>query len=361
MDCTYATLLKYTNETQKIATKALQQFDKNAIFRVIDSFDLGIPYDVDRLAGGFPTGVYVQWECKEPIIPVDTTVNCCTASIFQLGKNDKVDIEKFIENLKQLELTWRESSYVMNFDRGNHFITLCSDDTSGMMYLVMHSSEKEFTKCYNGLYPVKGNWYYDDIKVFECEKRYFRYIKGKDAVIFGKTARSLNIYNEIRHENIAYSLLHKIGVDWNSVAHYHHYGMDDCNTIKVGCYTVDRGSIFPIFSKPSYYIDLFKVEECLKVTPDNKLVVPHGWGKKFNSHFDVKCDYTSKKLTLGKYTFDILKGDTFYKCPNVEYRDYEENTTNTFYECHKKQLQGEVVKRLKQIACLSASGIRKYF
>lgn len=360
MDYTYTELLKYIDETQNIATKALRQFDKNAVFRVIDSFDLGIPYDVERLAGGFPTGVYVQWECKEPIIPVDTTVNCCTASVFQLRENDKVDIEKFTEYLKKIKLTWKESSYIMNFDSGNHFITLCNDDC-GRLYLIMHSSEKEFTKCYNGLYPIKGNWYYDKIKVFEYEGRYFRYIQGKTAVIFSKTAQSLNIYNEIRHENIAYNLLSKIGADWDSVAHYHHYGMDNSNAIKIGCYTVDRESIFPVFTKPSYYIDLFKVEQCSKVTPDNKLIVPHGWGKKVRSKFDIECNYSEKKLKVGDYTFDIFKNDTLYRCPEVEYRDYEENMRNAFYDCYKKQLRGEVVKQLKQIACLSASGVQKYF
>ena len=360
MDHTYETLVKYINVTQKIATKALRQFDSNAEFRIMDAPDLGIPYDVDRLAGGFPTGVYIQWECKEPIIPVDTTVNCCTASIFRLKENDKIDVQQFVTCLSSLNTIWKDGSYIMNFDRGNHFISLCMDSKE-RMYLIMHSGTKEFTKCYNGLYPIKGNWYYDKIKVFECNGRYFRYIRGREAEIFSKTAQSLNRYNEIRHENIAYSIFNKIGAEWISAEHYHHYGMDSDHTIKIGCYVVDKGTIFPVFSKPSYDIDLFEVEKSSQYTVDNKLVVPHGWGKKVKSSFAIKCDYARKELILGEDKFDILKNDTLYKCQNVEYRDYTENGKNCFYDCHREQVQGKVIEKLRQMVCLSVNGVQRYF
>lgn len=53
-------------------------------------------------------------------------------------------------------------------------------------YLVMHSTAKEFTKGYNGLYPTKNNWYYDKIHVYERDNRYFRYIIGHEAELFIK-------------------------------------------------------------------------------------------------------------------------------------------------------------------------------
>ncbi|EET58736.1 hypothetical protein BRYFOR_09335 [Marvinbryantia formatexigens DSM 14469] len=360
MDNTYCELLKYIKETQEIATKALQCFDKNAEFRLIDSLDLGIPYDVDRLAGGFPTGVYVYWHCKEPIIPVDATVNCCSASVFVLGKKVEFDELQFIDRLKNINSIWKNSSYMMNFDRGNHFISLCVDE-NGEYYLIMHSTAKEFTKGYNGLYPVKGNWYYDKIKVYHSGKRYFRYINGKEAVLFRNTAKSLNQYNEIRHEYIAYSILKKLNIDIVRTEYFHHYGMDDDSSIKIGCYTVDKNSIFPIFSKPSYYIDLFKISECTRRTEDGQYIVPHGWGKCFIKPLNVFCDFNNRHLYMGNKKFDIFSEDNFYRLPELVYRDYEKNDgENGFYDYYKEEFKGKVIRRLSQKICLSASGIKHY-
>lgn len=85
-------LADFLTETEKIATEALQLIDSNSYFQITPSHDLGMPYDVDRLSGGFPNGVYVHWICKEPIIPIDATVNVCTASIFELenANSDKI-------------------------------------------------------------------------------------------------------------------------------------------------------------------------------------------------------------------------------------------------------------------------------
>ncbi|MGN9056361.1 hypothetical protein ACTNA4_07805 [Bariatricus sp. HCP28S3_A7] len=361
MDNTYRELVEYINETQEIATKALQCFDKNAEFHIIDSLDLGVPYDVDRLAGGFPTGVYVYWRCKEPIIPVDTTVNCCSASIFMLGKIPDFDTDKFINKLLNLEDLWKNSSYIMNFNSGNHFISLCVDE-NGIYYLIMHSTAKEFTKCYNGLYPVSGNWYYDRIKVYQSGQRYFRYINGRDAILFRNTAKSLNKYNEIRHENIAYSILKDLKIDIIEIKHFHHYGMDDDNSIKIGCYTVNKECIFPIFSKPSYDIDLFKISNCSKRTPSGQFIVPHGWGKKLTNPLNIKCDFSNRQFFMANEAFSIFSNDNLYRLHNLTYRDYERGDgTNSFYDYCESELEGDIVKRLSQKICMSISGINHYF
>lgn len=360
MDNTYFELLKYINETQEIATRALQCFDKNADFQIIDSLDLSVPYDVDRLSGGFPTGVYVHWHCKEPIIPVDATVNCCSASIFFLGKIGEFDEIKFINRLKKIKSIWKDGSYIMNFDSGNHFISLCVDD-SEEYYLVIHSTAKEFTKGYNGLYPIKGNWYYNKIRVFQKENRYFRYINGEEAILFRNTAKFLNQYNEIRHENIAYSILKELHINVVNVEHFHHYGMDDENSIKIGCYVLNSNSIFPIFSKPSYYIDLFKISRCSKQTQEGKFIVPHGWGKHMTIPLNICNNFNNRKFNIGGESFEIFSNDNFYRLPKLIYRDYErDNGDNNFYNYHKEQLEGTIVKRLNQKICMSASGIQQY-
>lgn len=361
MDNTYCELLEYMKETQDIATRALYCLDKNADFRLIDSLDLSIPYDVDRLAGGFPTGVYVYWHCKEPIIPVDTTVNCCSASIFLLGKIGEFDAPKYIDTLKNINNIWKDGSYMLNFDRGNHFISLCIDENEEY-YLIMHSTAKEFTKGYNGLYPIKGNWYYDKIKVYQSGKRYFRYIMGKEAVLFRDTAKFLNQYNEIRHENIAYSILKELNLDIVEIEHFHHYGMENDNSIKIGCYTLNKNSIFPVFSKPSYYIDLFKLSKCVKQTEEGKFIVPHGWGKYMVKPLNINCDFDKRHFFIGNERFNIFSNDNFYRLTNLVYRDFETiRGENSFYEYYKAELEGKVSKRLFQKICMSASGIIQYW
>ena len=49
-----------------------------------------------------------------------------------------------------------------------------------------------------GLYPVKGNWYYDDIKTEydEESKRYLRYITGEKAKRFYDIASYLKKFNK---------------------------------------------------------------------------------------------------------------------------------------------------------------------
>lgn len=347
-------LQEFIKGTQEIATKALKRLDNNAYFNIHSSLDMGIPYDVDRLAGGFPTGVYLEWSCNIPIVPVDATVNCCTASVFELSQN--LDTSTFVHNLYNLNKLWENSSYLLNFNSGNHFISLCRDDRYDY-YLVMHSTAKEFTKGYNGLYPIKGNWYYDRIHVFESFGRYFRYLSGDDANLFMKTAISLNSFNEIRHENIAYSLLHDCS-SINNVKHWHHYGMDKNNAIQIGCYAINKGETFPIFSKPGYSIDIFKVNHCTRVDRQGRYIVPHGWGKSLPSKFNINVDIKRNKINIGNYNFNLFNGESLYAIPDLKYRDFEETDgSNGFYKCVQSELQGNVEKILYQCISLTNAGI----
>lgn len=352
MDRTGLELTKYVNRTGQIASHALSMLDSNASFRVIPSIDIGVPYDVDRLAGGFPTGVYVEWECSTPIIPVDTTVNCCSASIFKLSSF--FDQERFFYNLIRLNSSWEKSSYQMNFNRGNHFITLCCD-RENIWYLVTHSTAKEFTKGYNGLYPVKGNWYYDKIKVYEENGRYFRYITGKTAELFTKTAISLNGYNEIRHENIAYYLCNGCV---ESSSHYHHYGMNQINAIKIGCYTINENELIPIFSKPGYAIDVVQVLETEKRTQDGKLIVPHGWGRAYSKALEINIDLKNKVCIVGNEKFELFAGKSLYVLNDLYNRNYvNEKNKNVFYDSFRKEIKGNVLMSLAQEICMTAEGI----
>ena len=347
-------LADFLTETEKIATEALQLIDSNSYFQITPSHDLGMPYDVDRLSGGFPNGVYVHWICKEPIIPIDATVNVCTASIFELenANSDKI----FLDNLKKLESVWGNGCYILNFNSGNHFIILC-EDAMHKRYLVMHSTAKEFTKGYNGLYPTKNNWYYDKIHVYERDNRYFRYIIGHEAELFYKTAASLDGYNEVRHEHIAESLL-KGYAKIKSVDHHHHYGMPDSHSINIGCYLKKDADIFPVFSKPNYPITLFKIKSSSQVAANGEYIVPHGWGKESKSSYDININYGKRTLIFNGEIFSLFNGDTFYRSTQLQYRDYvDSNGVNRFYECFRHHLKGEVRNTLFQLIAYTASGI----
>ena len=334
----------------------MTKVDRNIHFRIFPSIDIGVPYDVDRLAGGFPTGVYVEWECSVPIIPVDTTVNCCSASVFKMSKS--LNLDKFYYNLTNLNKTWDKSCYQMNFDRGNHFILLCKD-LDEIPYLVMHSTAKEFTKGYNGLYPIKGNWYYDKIRVYEENNRYFRYIVGNEAELFAKTALSLNSYNEIRHENIAYYLCEQCG-SILSVSHHHHYGMEQQNAIKIGCYTASKGDVIPIFTKPNYPIDLFEVTDSFQKTNEGQLIIPHGWGKTYRNNLDIKLFLKSNSCIIGGVPFNLFSGESLYTLKDLYIRDYvDENDGNIFYDVFRGTIKGDVLLRLKQEICMTSVGIYK--
>ncbi len=347
-------LVDFLMETEKIATEAMRLIDSNSYFQITPSFDLGMPYDVDRLSGGFPNGVYVHWSCKEPIIPVDATVNVCTASIFELEhtNSDKT----FLDNLKKIESVWENECYKLNFNSGNHFIMLC-EDSMRKRYLVMHSTAKEFTRGYNGLYPIKNNWYYDKIHVYEHNNRYFRYITGHEAELFYKTAFSLDGYNEVRHEHIAERLLRGYGII-RGVEHHHHYGMPDSHSINIGCYLKKAGESFPIFSKPNYPITLFQINESSQVAPNGAYIVPHGWGKESKNSYNINIDYKKKILTFNGEMFSLFNGDTFYRSEQLQYRDYVNSKgENTFYECFKQNLKGNIRNTLYQLIAYTASGI----
>jgi len=49
-------LLSYTKRTEELLLETLTKLDRSSKCRIYPSLDLGFPYDVIRLVGGFPTG-----------------------------------------------------------------------------------------------------------------------------------------------------------------------------------------------------------------------------------------------------------------------------------------------------------------
>ena len=155
-------LLPYLWETQKLFDEAIRKHDhcKESYCRLFPSLDLGFPNNIQRLAGGFATGMLVTWQCGIDIVPIDATVNVCTSSVFKLDSfsedilKDGVTTQNFIEKCFE-EAT--DKGYSFSFTSGNHFLIIAKDKETQEYYLVLHSSANELKNSYMGLYPVEGN------------------------------------------------------------------------------------------------------------------------------------------------------------------------------------------------------------
>lgn len=121
--------MPYLWETQKLFDEAIRKHDhcKESYCRIFPSLDLGFPNNIQRLAGGFATGMLVTWQCGIDIVPIDATVNVCTSSVFKLDSfkqeilKDGVTTQKFIEKCFD-DAT--DKGYSFSFTSGNHFLLL---------------------------------------------------------------------------------------------------------------------------------------------------------------------------------------------------------------------------------------------
>ena len=84
--------------------------------------------------------------------------------------------EEYGVELSTKELLSKEKGYTFSFDNGNHFIMIAQSLDDKALYVVMHSSVKEFKDSYMGLYPVEENWFSDSIRTYHDNGRYLRYI-----------------------------------------------------------------------------------------------------------------------------------------------------------------------------------------
>lgn len=290
-DNTQKILLPYIKETEKIFNKVIKRYDKRnesgAI--VIPSLDLGYPNNIMRLAGGFATGMFIDWECGTPIIPVDATVNVCTSSVFEINMLSETFLQNFEKNLKEIFVDASSNyGYSFSFDSGNHFLMIASDKT-GKYYLVLHSSAKEMKESYFGLYPKEENWYFSKIKKHKEGARYLRYLKDEEAKYFIQTAHHLEKYNEEMHKWIANKLNWRED-DSNPPIIKHHYYMPTDSSIAIGAFVESPGEIVPLFSDVQKPVYLFRIGEdnwTYNLGEKKVCIVPHGWGQEIESVSEI--------------------------------------------------------------------------
>jgi len=352
-------LIPHLGQTERLFRDALRTLDKNADCQIYPAADLSIPYDAIRLAGGFATGCVIDWDCSVPIVPIDTTMNIDTSSIFWLrGDPGEAFSATAIDDLRtRIEL---DSSYEWNLNRGNHFILLCRREVDGRMALVLHSNEKEFKDQYNGLNPTPGNWYENSIRTFG-DAGSLRLLVGKKAELFAGLAHMLEDFNILRHRFIATMLLDGVcAIEEES--HKHHYFMPTTSSAAIGCYLCSPSEEVPVFSTLGNPISIFRAGAGGKNEIDlggygRAIVVPHGWG--ITTRRQVTMERGVGVLVFNGRRYPLRAGVSLLDDPDVVPRVFQGGGEEFLSEI-SHHAPGEITATLAQIASYSRHGFRTH-
>lgn len=353
-------LVPYLQETSDLMLSAFRQLDEDSECRITPAADLCIPHDVVRIAGGFATGCLVEWRCKIPIIPIDTTVNIDITSCYSIS--DEISDRFTTSFFDQLQRrTDEQTSYEWNFNKGNHFIASVRRRSDGQAGLFFHSNEKEFKYQYNGLMPVPGNWYWDDVKTFYGAGRYVRLLVGQKALLFHRIAKMLHDFTVLRHSFLAHEIL-PAGVRIIAEEHKFHYYMPNQQSVAIGCYLCEPGEIVPVLSRPGRPIDVFSpadggVNKLKLLSGETKLVVPHGWGK--TSLMPIEVSRQEGKYRIGGIDFPIEPKASLGKHPGFQLRVFDEDPSSedSLYQRMKATCPGHVVDSWDQLAWYTKDGV----
>lgn len=257
--------LAYTEYMLNMVLKKLGA--KSAFAHITALEDLGFANNIDRMKGGFYTGINVGWNSEIPFIPVDTTVNSCGVSVFKL--TTKIELSSFRERIETINELLSANGINNNYNRGNHFIAIC-EDLQGCQYLILHASDNKYKFGKNGLYPREDTWYFNDIKVEAFSNGYIRYLIGKSAERFYSIYLEAEKSNPQRNQIVASLLLDGIS-DFQEVMYAPHYGMPDAQSVCIGSqWRLDK--TIPLLTKAGSPIYLIKEESPICQ------FMPHGFG-----------------------------------------------------------------------------------
>lgn len=357
-DNTQKEILKHLETTSKLLSKVgtkLSETQKESMIYAMP--DLGIAQNGTRMLGGFYTGACYSWNSDVPFVPVDTTVNVCGTTVYKLNQNITVqEFQKRLDNVMQNRDTYlkyasthlpsqildsidleRADKFYWNYNVGNHFAILAeqNDDNSELtegQYMIVHASAIELKKdnLKYGLYPVEGNWYYDDIKTIydDNENRYLRYIYGKKAVQFAELASMLQKINKDRNRYFCKTVLGELAGE--EVINLSHYGMPTNNAVCIGCQWEQED--FTLLTAPGN--DIFLVHPNLTapntIDLNNKKITltPHGCGVMLKNSSDT-IKYLNDGILIGNKHFK--KGESINIGNDVSVR------TNNMDSKHVKQ------------------------
>lgn len=334
-DDTQKMILEHLDGTCKLLSNVgtkLSKEKKEA--RIYAMPDLGIAQNGMRMIGGFYTGACYTWQSDVPFIPVDATVNVCGTAVYKLNKN--ISNEEFVERLNSVmdnRNTYLNflntylpknilnsidvsdvNKFYWNYNKGNHFVIFAESDGKNELekgqYMLVHASAIEFKKdnLNVGLYPVEGNWFYNDIKIEYDERtnRYLRYIAGEKANRFYDIANYLKQFNKSRNRFFCECVLGDLLEE--EVVNISHYGMPTINSICIGSQW--ESSDYTLLTAPSNDIFLVHPEinsnnlNSIDVNDINMTLTPHGCGVRMLDSMD-KIVYGNDSVQIGNCEFRV--------------------------------------------------------
>lgn len=381
-DSTQKDILQHLETTShllsKVATKLSGQPRESVIYAMPD---LGIAQNGTRMLGGFYTGACYTWESDVPFVPVDATVNVCGTAVFRLQQ--KITTEEFKQRLDavmQNRDTYLEyahnylpaeilnsidvndaSKFYWNYNSGNHFVMLVEQEREDMelpagQYMVVHASAIELKKdnMLLGLYPVEGNWFYNDIQTEydENSQRYLRYIIGDKAVRFAQLAHSLQEINKERNRFFCQKVLGELIGD--EIINLSHYGMPTSNAICIGCQW--ENTDFTLLTAPGNDVFLVHPKVGLRNTISKQIMLtPHGCGVRLNNDSD-KIFYRDGGIEIGGKFFQKgqsinIGNDVSIRTLGMSAKEVENHVEQVLSIC-----PGKIFGQLKQLFARTKHG-----
>ena len=346
-DRTQKKVLRELETTEKLISKVATKLSSTQ--KTCDIYamsDLGIAHNVTRMRGGFFTGAAYVWEQPDtPFIPVDTTINVCGTALYKI--NSDMNITEFKERCEKALKA--PSRYDWNFTNGNHFISLCySENNMGMQegyYMLVHASACEYKE---ELYPVIGNWYYQDICTERLNHyRYIRYIKGDKAEKLYEWAKLLESYNRERNHKFCQRVLSgNMGREILNVAHY---GMPSIHEALIGVQKTE--GLATLLTSPGKNVYIVK-----KIENAKNNYMPHGFGLELPEESDFT--YHKNGIQIGEKKF--YSGSITIGEDAINRHSFSE--TDESLRKHIRKIvqinELEICAELKQICSFSANGFQ---
>lgn len=331
-DNTQKEILKHLEITSKLLSKVgteLSGTQKESMIYAMP--DLGIAQNGTRMLGGFYTGACYSWDSDIPFIPLDATVNVCGTAVYRLKqKITPQEFQRRLDGVMKNRETYlkyatthlpsqildsidleRADKFYWNYNEGNHFAILAeqngeSSEFSEGQYMIVHASAIELKKdnLKYGLYPVEGNWYYEDIQTIydDKENRYLRYIYGKKADQFSELANILQRINKDRNRYFCKAVLGELADE--EIINLSHYGMPTKNAICIGCQWEQDN--FTLLTAPGNDIYLvhpdLSSKNTIKLKEKQITLTPHGCGVRLKNSSDT-IEYLDDGILIGNKHF----------------------------------------------------------
>lgn len=363
-----------SNLLSEVATELSGKRKESKIYAMPD---LGIAQNGTRMLGGFYTGACYMWDSDVPFVPIDATVNVCGTAIYKLTQNiTPEEFQKRLDKVMKDRNSYKkyatthlpsqildsidindETKFYWNYNVGNHFAILAEQkqETSELpagQYMIVHASAIELKKdnLKYGLYPVPGNWYYDDINTIYDEEtnRYLRYIKGDKAIKFFQIAEILQKINKDRNKYFCKEVLGELCGE--EIINLSHYGMPTNNSVCIGCQWEQED--YTLLTAPGN--DIYLVHPNLESvnTIDCKekriTLTPHGCGTGLRNNSDI-IQYTKDGIIIGDKFFKNgqsinIGKDVTVRTSNMSLEELENYIQRILGKC-----PGQIYGQMKQV------------